>query len=293
VKEHYDTVEEFITDLLKRDDLDDKKKGMISDVEDHRRDKSDLISLFIQQSEEELSRDELRDIAMNFIIAGRDTTAILVTFALYCLCKYPDALTELLKREVDPYDSVTYRNAAKLKYMEGVLCETLRLFPPVPVLTKECMEDIVIPTKVAPYLNEDGVPSDIDATFGSVDDADVGYIRKGEILSHNAMIAGRAPYVWENPLDFNPLRWTSGVSTFDQYRFPAFNVAPRGCLGKHFAMMEAKVVLFDLLKHFDFDLVRAPERDDSQLKYALAPTLQVDDMNMRVRKREVTVADGP
>ncbi len=82
---------------------------------------------------------------------------------------------------------------------------------------------------------------------------------------------GRAPFLYKEPLVFNPLRWTKGINTFEPNHFTAFNIAPRVCLGKHFALVEAKVVMFHLLKEFKLIAIK-PGYSPA---YTLSPTLQL------------------
>ncbi len=53
---------------------------------------------------------------------------------------------------------------------------------------------------------------------------------------------------------FTPERWTKGVNTFDQYKFAAFNINPRLCLGKSFAIQESKIFAYYFLKNFTFEM---------------------------------------
>lgn len=76
----------------------------------------------------------LKDEILNILIAGRDTTAAALTFAIYLLAEHPEALSKLkneifnsLGKERNP----TYDDFRDMKYLRAVLNETMRLFPPV------------------------------------------------------------------------------------------------------------------------------------------------------------------
>ena len=64
----------------------------------------------------------------------------------------------------------------------------------------------------------------------------------------------RNPKIWKDPLKFDPLRFIEkGVNTYDAYKYPQFNLNPRLCLGKGFAMSEAKYKYIISLRHLDLN----------------------------------------
>ncbi|KAJ3322246.1 Protein kinase alk2, partial [Boothiomyces sp. JEL0866] len=112
-----------------RNVVEDRKKGL------HTGNKSDLLSLFMEQRNEdgsELSTDELADHVINFILAGRDTTSQALSWTLFCLSKNPAAKSALVQ-EIDEIlgDQLIpeYDQIKKMKYATAVFKETLRLYP--------------------------------------------------------------------------------------------------------------------------------------------------------------------
>ena len=88
--------------------------------------------LFLQADGGEFSETEILDFLRNFLIAGRDTTSILLTFAVYMLSQHPDVEARVLDEieAVIPDGAITYDKIVQLRYTKAVLQETLRLFPP-------------------------------------------------------------------------------------------------------------------------------------------------------------------
>ncbi|KAF9131530.1 hypothetical protein BGX30_013052 [Mortierella sp. GBA39] len=211
---------------------------------------------------------ELRDVFVNFMIAGRDTTALTLTWQFYSLMANPRILKNVLK-ELDVVlqgsEIYTYEiMMQELPYLKAVFHETLRLYPQVPRNAKECVSDDVLPDGTVVY--------------------------KGELVAFSTYAMGRNRSVWgEDAEVFCPERWLvdeedvvkqgstpatpstppqqqqgsamKGVSPFgkfkmeNQFKFNSFNANPRLCLGQTFATLEAMVTSCMLLQKFDFKLV--------------------------------------
>jgi hypothetical protein len=93
----------------------------------------------------------IRDMALNFILAGRDTTACTLTFLFYLLAQNPQHEAKVVEeiRATHPGDSVPdYESVKNLSYMNACINETLRLYPPVPVDPKQTLEDDVLPNGI-------------------------------------------------------------------------------------------------------------------------------------------------
>jgi len=130
--------------------------SLVKDIIKRRRtedvaDKPDLLSRFIQLGQIQgvpMPDEYLRDVALNFIIAGRDTTAQLLTWTTIMLFQHPEVLAKL-REEVDgafgPKDIPDYQTVANMPYAHAVLSETLRLYPPVPGIFKISIKSDVLP----------------------------------------------------------------------------------------------------------------------------------------------------
>ena len=203
---------------------------------------NDLLSLYLKH-DPNLSFKDLYDIALNFIIAGRDTTRMLLSWWIWELCK-PEhrQIRDKLYEEIDAFtEEPTYSDfGSGFKYLEQTLCETLRLNPSVPFLGRRCVETINLP---------------------KIDGEEKAYrLNPGDLVLVPNYVVARNPKVWgDDACEFKPERWTKGVNTFGQYKFPHFNINPRMCLGKTFAIQEAKTFAFHFLRTFTFEMVKGHE----------------------------------
>ena len=125
--------------------INDRKSGQIHGKS------NDLMSLFMNYKDEDgrtLTESQLVDQVINFLIAGRDTTAQALSWTLFCLHNNSHCLERLVK-EVDAIMgediTPTYDQVKSMKYAKAVLLETLRLYPSVPKSAKEAISDDVLP----------------------------------------------------------------------------------------------------------------------------------------------------
>lgn len=124
----------------------DRREGVVKGVE------GDLISLFFKYKDDEgesLTDEQMVDQVINFLIAGRDTTAQALSWTMYCLSQHPECVDRILE-EVnrimeDGQEIPTYDQVKEMKYTKAVFQETLRLYPSVPKNTKMALNDDVLP----------------------------------------------------------------------------------------------------------------------------------------------------
>ena len=183
------------------------------------------------------------DAAMNYLSAGRDTTAQSLTWALYMIMRHQSVQEKLLEEL-----RVTFPNATGgtvltfddiqsgiLPYTMAVFNETLRLCPPVPVELKECTGPTTFP---------DGT-----------------WLPSGSIVIWVPWSMNRSKRIWgEDANEFRPERWL--ISSRDgqkpslinktAFEFPVFNGGPRACLGKKMAEVLAVYVLANLVRNVEF-----------------------------------------
>ena len=216
---HHDhiIIQQFVKDIVNK-----KSKSQMSD--ETGKESYDILSLYLKH-DPNLTFKNLYDISINFIIAGRDTTRMLLSWWIWELCKTENKkYLEKLYEEIDNFErKPTYSDFNQtFKFLEATLCETLRLNPSVPHLARSCVEDCTLP---------------------KIDGEDRAYtIRKGNIVLVANYTMARNPKIWgKDAAQFKPERWTKGLNTFDQYKYPVFNINPRLCLGKSFAIQEAKI----------------------------------------------------
>eukprot|EP01126_Amoeba_proteus_P018218 TRINITY_DN1917_c0_g1_i7.p1 TRINITY_DN1917_c0_g1~~TRINITY_DN1917_c0_g1_i7.p1 ORF type:complete len:250 (-),score=63.37 TRINITY_DN1917_c0_g1_i7:149-898(-) len=196
--------------------------------------KFDLLSQFKQLVDKDRpeSKKWLRDIIANFAIAGRDTTAAMMTWTIYCLINHPEVLEKLNCEFVEVFQSreptlPSVSDLPNLKYLGHVLSETLRLYPSVPFVTRFAQKDDILP---------DGTR-----------------IEGGAMVSYTPYFMGRDPERWEDAEIFIPERWQDKNLTHP-FQYVPFHVGPMQCLGRHMALKEAKTLLSILLQRYSFSL---------------------------------------
>eukprot|EP01083_Nonionella_stella_P121366 364608_1 len=150
-------------------------------------DRFDLLSLFVKHAMnegEELSDEFLRDIIMSMVIAGRDTTACVLSWMFYELFRHPDVgdkLANEFEQFVDNDGMLSFKDCPKTKYFELAFFETLRMHPSVPETLKRSIKDDVLPSGTK-------VPG-------------------GSYITYSPYTFGRSPFLWENADEFLPSRW--------------------------------------------------------------------------------------
>jgi len=172
-------------------------------------------------------RKFLRDILVSFAIAGRDTTAVWMTWTLYALIQNPEIYAKVIAELDDVMgDKITPapEDLGRLKYFNNVLSETLRLYPSVPSVGRFAVKDDKLPD-------------------GTV-------VKAGTFVNYLNYYMGRSPIYWDNPLKFDPDRFNSPMK--HPFQYAPFHAGPMQCLGRHMARNEAKTLLCVLLKKFDF-----------------------------------------
>ncbi|XP_066314311.1 cytochrome P450 709B2-like [Miscanthus floridulus] len=209
---------------------------------------NDLLGLMLearaleQEGHQMLTTQEIVDECKTFFFAGQDTTSHLLTWTMFLLSRYPEwqhKLREEVLREcgnaVPNPDMVT-----KLKLVNMVLLESLRLYSPVVLIRR-------------------GTGSDIQ--LGSL------RVPKGTMLSIPIALLHRDKDVWGHDADeFNPARFEHGVSKGagnTPNALLSFSQGPRACIGQNFAMLEARIGIAVILQRFSFELsakyVHAPK----------------------------------
>ena len=179
------------------------------------------------------------DAAMNYLSAGRDTTAQSLTWTFHCLLRNP-AIVDSMRLELSalPIDAIgkpvlsfSAVQATSLPYVAAVFNESLRLYPPVPVELKECTAETIFPDGTA--------------------------LPKGSVVIWAPWAMGRSKVIWGNDADsFCPTRWldpsSQQVISMSAFEFPVFNGGPRACLGKKMAEILAVYVLGSLIWDYEF-----------------------------------------
>ncbi|TVY12831.1 Cytochrome P450 monooxygenase fsdH [Lachnellula arida] len=186
-------------------------------------------------------REKLRDELLSLLLAGRDTTASLISSLLFSLARNPEAWSKV-KAEVQQTlrgELPTYEQLRDLKYAKRCVNETLRLYPPVPNNDKIAIRDTVLPRGggpdgTAPIL----VPKDAPVIFTVYS-----MHRRYDIFGEDAEI-------------FRPERWENQKYSWE---YLPFNGGPRICLGQQYALTETLYVLVRFAQEFEKIELMDPE----------------------------------
>ncbi len=171
---------------------------------------------------------EMIDQVAIFFLAGHETSASALAWALYLMALYPE-WQDKVAAEATALDDPSFAAVSGLKLSRSVFRETLRLYPPVPMMVREatCPERF----------------RDRDVPQGSQIVISPWHLHRHERL-------------WENPDAFDPARWeTENGKTCQRNAFIPFSAGSRVCTGAGFAMIEGPLILSMLIKHYRFEPV--------------------------------------
>ncbi|KAK1389628.1 Cytochrome P450, E-class, group I [Heracleum sosnowskyi] len=193
----------------------------------------DLLSKFMDSS---VTDDDtlLRDIVISFVLAGRDTVASALTSLFWVLANHPlvsEAVRDEADRVIANQELTSIGQLQKLHYLQAVIYEGMRLYPPVQFDSKFCLDDDILP----------------DGTF----------VKSGTRVTYHTYAMGRMKEYWGTDcLEFKPERWLKDGVFFPEnpFKYPVFHAGVRVCLGKEMAMLELKCVILCLLRRFDIQL---------------------------------------
>ncbi|MFI9559977.1 bifunctional cytochrome P450/NADPH--P450 reductase [Nonomuraea endophytica] len=223
---------------------------------------SDLLGLMMEATDprtgERLSEANIRDQVITFLIAGHETTSGLLSFALYNLLRDPHTLARAYA-EVDalmPGDTPpTYETIMKLDVISRVLEETLRVWSPIPAFSVTAFEDTVI--------------------GGSYP------VRAGQQAVVVLPSLHRSRKAWDRPEEFDIDRWLpENRKNHHKSAYKPFGNGERACIGRQFALTEARLALAMVLRRF---AVSDPTAYKIKTKQTL--TLKPDGFTVRVRDR--------
>jgi len=233
-------------------------EGFIDDIVAERTaeglDGDDLLSILLRARDDgQIDDKQVRDEAMTMLLAGHDTTALTLTYALYLLSENPEA-ERRLQEEIDDVieDKPGMGDIPQLEYTRWVLDEAMRLYPPVYTMFRQPTEDVELGGYAVP---------------------------EGSLVMLPQWAIHRDPENFEDPETFRPERWESPSNP--QFSYFPFGAGPRSCIGKRFSLVEATMVLATIADQWTLDRV-----DDGPLDLRGSLTMHpADGMEMRIEHR--------
>ena len=206
-------LQKFI-DHLVENTLDQSERDEMKDQE--RREKFTLLKALARDTQDPV---ELRDQVLFILVAARDTTAALLTWMFLMLAKHPSvfrALRTAILADFGAEDAsnggITFSTLKRCRYLQWVMSETLRLYPPGPLNSRVATKDTVLPTGGGPH-GKDPIA-----------------VRKGQTVNLCVYAMQRRLDLWgDDALDFKPERWEKRKL---DWTFLPFSGGPRICLGR-------------------------------------------------------------
>ena len=225
----------------------------------------------IEQQEREMngiasSNKFLRDTAFNLIAAGRDTISAGLTWFLWLVATHPSVEAKILEEIKGHLLDEVWRvlgidELSKLVYLHGAICESLRLFPPIPFDHKCAVQADILPSGH--------------------------HIRSNMRLIYSLYSMGRMESIWgEDCLEFKPERWISeqgGIVHVPSFKFIAFNAGARTCLGKDISFTQMKMIATAIIRNYHIHVVEG---------HPISPSISVvlhmkHGLKVRLSKRNV------
>jgi cytochrome P450 len=190
----------------------------------------DLLDLLLAgvdpETKREMNTAELRDNLLTFIVAGHETTALSLSWALY-LCAFDQEVQDKARAEIQQVcagRAATGDDVPNLPYVRMIIDEALRLYPPAGIVSRTAMAD--------------------DTLCGRD-------VRRGDTVMIPIYALHRSEALWDDPNAFRPERFEDRKA-IDRYAYLPFGDGPRICIGASFALQEAVIILATLLARFKF-----------------------------------------
>ncbi|XP_060085768.1 cholesterol 24-hydroxylase-like [Ylistrum balloti] len=204
----------------------------------------DILTHMVRVKEPKTKHDRqiLLDNFLTLFLAGQETTSCLLSFCLISLGKHPHILKRLrdeIDRVVGEKPSVEFEDLCEVHYLDMVIQETLRRYPPSAATYRESNHNDVI----------DGFP-----------------IPKETAVCFSMYVLSNQEEYFSDPLEFQPERFSEeNRKRIGNYKYFPFSMGPRTCIGKHFAEIESKIILVKFLQWFNFTLVPDQSTDIEEM----------------------------
>ncbi|XP_059667692.1 cytochrome P450 71A1-like [Cornus florida] len=229
-------------DLFYQEIIDER----LQELESSKSEQEDILDVLLQLQKGhsftiDLTLDHIKAVLVDIFVAGTDTSAATLVWAMTGLMKHPRAMKrvqEEIRNASEEKGMVKEDDLHKLPFLKAVVKETLRLHPPSPLLLphetrKKCnINGYEIPPKTCVYVN--------------------------------AWAVGRDPESWENPEEFLPERFMDSCIDYkgQSFEFIPFGAGRRGCPGIYLGALTVELALANLLNSFDWELPPGMKKDD-------------------------------
>ncbi|MFC4247068.1 cytochrome P450 [Natribaculum luteum] len=240
-----DRLEEVVDDLVAAR----KRRGIDEDAED-------LLARLLRANDAgAIDEQGIRDELVTMLLAGHDTTALVLTYTFALLSDHPD-VERRVHEEVDAVlegDTPTAADVRKLPELRNAIQESMRLYPPVYAMFRRVDRDV--------DLSGYRIPAD-------------------SLVLLSQWATHRDPRYFDDPETFDPDRWRA--PSHPTYAYFPFGAGPRSCIGKGFAMLEAPIVASTVAQRY-----RLRRVDDGPIELRGSLTAHPEDgMEMRIERRE-------
>jgi cytochrome P450 len=237
--------------------LDDVIAARQREDEHAREARDDVLSLLLSLDDETMDRERLGHQLLTFLVAGHDTTALTLTYAWFLLANNPKR-QQRLHDELDATlgeRQPTPEDLFELPYLDAVLNEVLRLYPPAFTVFRQPTEPV---------------------TLGGYELSTDAQLTLPQWLVH------RDDRWYDAPDAFRPERWDDDLeASLPDYAYYPFGGGPRHCIGMRFARMEAKLALATIAQQYAVEAVTEPPLSLA-MQITLSPT---DPVEVRLRER--------
>ncbi|KAM3327277.1 5-OH-xanthotoxin synthase-like [Capsicum chacoense] len=236
LERNFKDLDEFYEELIEQHHNPNKPKSM----------EGDIVDLLLQLKKEkstpiDLTLEDIKGILMNVLVAGSDTSAAVVVWAMTALMKNPKTMKKVqeeIRNLIGNKGVVNEDDIQNMSYLKAVIKETFRLYPPDPLL----------------ILRESMKKSTLE-----------GYeIHPGALVHVNAWAIARDLEIWENPSEFIPERFLNSEIDFkrEDYELIPFGAGRRGCPGITLGIVAIELALSNLLYAFDWELLYGLTKED-------------------------------
>ncbi|CAH0550246.1 unnamed protein product [Brassicogethes aeneus] len=196
-----------------------------------------------------LSDEEIRQEVDTFVLAGHDTTAVAIGWTLFALANYPDIqakvqaeLDEIFQGKERP---MTPEDIIRLKYLDRVIKEVLRLYVPAHIVGRKLDKEIVLDNLKIPH---------------------------GVMVSVDLFQLHRDPEQWPDPERFDPDRFLPEIaSQRHPYAYCPFSAGPRNCIGRKFAARITKTEVAWILRRFNIKSIETPQNVEVYSEVLMRP----------------------